>query len=182
MWDGIVNFGEGCVKFGKIIWAVVKKLEWLIPDEKSDEEQKTYNDEYNRAYQEFMDSGGKYSPNAGLTADNIAKAKAEEAVENMRHPERQEQAKSQAESMLAFVNPLSGMVNKNTAPAALDSSTLNIDTLKQAVSTPAPEQNNKIEINIVGATDPQSIQQSAASGVLDGLRQAASSYNQWRDV
>ena len=38
------------------IWAVVKKLEWLIPDEKSDEEQKTYNDEYNRAYQEFMDS------------------------------------------------------------------------------------------------------------------------------
>ncbi|TFN77122.1 hypothetical protein [Escherichia coli] len=177
MWDGIVNFGEGCVKFGKIIWAVVKKLEWLIPDEKSDEEQKTYNDEYNRAYQEFMDSGGKYSPNAGLTADNIAKAKAEEAVENMRHPERQEQAKSQAESMLAFVNPLSGMVNKNTAPAALDSSTLNIDTLKQAVSTPAPEQNNKIEINIVGATDPQSIQQSAASGVLDGLRQAASSYN-----
>lgn len=51
MWDGIVNFGEGCVKFGKIIWAVVKKLEWLIPDEKSDEEQKTYNDEYNRAYQ-----------------------------------------------------------------------------------------------------------------------------------
>lgn len=180
MWDGIVNFGEGCVKFGKIIWAVVKKLEWLIPDEKSDEEQKTYNDEYNRAYQEFMDSGGKYSPNAGLTADNIAKAKAEEAVENMRHPERQEQAKSQAESMLAFVNPLSGMVNKNTAPAALDSSTLNIDTLKQAVSTPAPEQNNKIEINIVGATDPQSIQQSAASGVLDGLRQAASSYNQAR--
>ena len=86
--------------------AVVKKLEWLIPDEKSDEEQKTYNDEYNRAYQEFMDSGGKYSPNAGLTADNIAKAKAEEAVENMRHPERQEQAKSQAESMLAFVNPI----------------------------------------------------------------------------
>ncbi|MCC7803070.1 hypothetical protein INR06_16590, partial [Escherichia coli] len=77
----------------------------------------------------------------------------------------------------AFVNPLSRMVNKNTAPAALDSSTLNIDTLKQAVSTPAPEQNNKIEINIVGATDPQSIQQSAASGVLDGLRQAASSYN-----
>ncbi len=65
MWEGIVSFGEACVKFGKIIWAVVKKLEWLIPDEKTDEEQRVYNEEYNKAYQEFMDGGGKYSPNPG---------------------------------------------------------------------------------------------------------------------
>ncbi|MCC4040366.1 hypothetical protein LL061_08695 [Escherichia coli] len=177
MWEGIVSFGEACVKFGKIIWAVAKKLEWLIPDEKTDEEQRVYNEEYNKAYQEFMDGGGKYSPNPGMAADNVAKAKADEAVDNMRHPERLARAKSQAESMLAFTNPLAGLINKNATSESQSSATLNIDALRQAVASPAPEQNNKIEINIVGATDPQSIQQSAASGVLDGLRQAANSYN-----
>lgn len=83
--------------------------------------------------------------------------------------------------MLAFVNPLSGMVNKNTAPAALDSSTLNIDTLKQAVSTPAPEQNNKIE-NQYCRCDRSAVNTTTASGVLDGLGQAASSTQSWRDV
>ncbi len=177
MWEGIVSFGEACVKFGKIIWAVAKKLEWLIPDEKTDEEQRVYNEEYNKAYQEFMDSGGKYSPNPGLAADNVAKAKADEAVDNMRHPERLARAKSQAESMLSFANPFTGLINKDSTPESQNSAILNIDALRQAVATPAPEQNNKIEINIIGAADPQSTQQAAASGVLDGLRQVASSYN-----
>ena len=106
-----------------------------------------------------------------------SKAKAEEAVENMRHPERQEQAKSQAESMLAFVNPLSGMVNKNTAPAALDSSTLNIDTLKQAVSTPAPEQNNKIESILSVRQIRSQYNNLQRRGCSMDSRQAASSYN-----
>ncbi|EOT8515474.1 hypothetical protein ACNELV_003202 [Escherichia coli] len=177
MWEGIVSFGEACVKFGKIIWAVVKKLEWLIPDEKTDEEQRVYNEEYNKAYQEFMDGGGKYSPNPGMAADNVAKAKAAEAVDNMRHPERLARAKSQAESLLSFANPFTGLINKGSTPESQNSATLNIDALRQAVATPAPEQNNKIEINIIGAADPQSTQQAAASGVLDGLRQVASSYN-----
>ncbi|HBN2099963.1 TPA: hypothetical protein L1209_004645, partial [Escherichia coli] len=144
MWEGIVSFGEACVKFGKIIWAVAKKLEWLIPDEKTDEEQRVYNEEYNKAYQEFMDSGGKYSPNPGLAADNVAKAKADEAVDNMRHPERLAPAKSQAESMLSFANPFTGLINKDSTPESQNSATLNIEALRQAVATPAPEQNNKI--------------------------------------
>ncbi|MCP9660865.1 hypothetical protein [Escherichia fergusonii] len=178
LWDGIVDFGEGCVQLGKIVWAIAKKLDWLIPDEKTDDEQKVYNEEYNKAYQEFMDSGGKYSPNAGLTADNIAKTKAEEAVENMRHPER----KAQAENLFSAMNPMIGLMNSNPnnnveSPPPLNDTTIDIGALKQAVAQPAPEQNNKVEVNIMAAGDPQSIQASAASGVLEGLRKAAPSYS-----
>ncbi|MEX3086130.1 hypothetical protein AB4P17_10020 [Escherichia coli] len=171
LWEGIVNFGEGCVKFGKIIWAVIKKLEWLIPDEKTEEEEKVYKEEYAKAYQEFMDSGGKYSPNAGLAADNVAQAKAKEAVDNMRHPER----KKNAEAIMSLANPFVEAQKAAADPDSLQNATINMDALKQAVAQPAPQQNNKIEVNIMAAGDPQSIQAAAASGVLDGIRQAAPS-------
>ena len=42
----------------------------------------------------------------------FAKAKAAEAVDNMRHPERLARAKSQAESLLSFANPFTGLIIK----------------------------------------------------------------------
>ncbi|ECA8972919.1 hypothetical protein ETB55_21790 [Salmonella enterica subsp. enterica serovar Omuna] len=150
LWGGVVSFGEGCVKLGKIIWALANKLEWLIPDEKSANEETAYNNAYQSAYKEFMDNGGMYAPNAGLAADQYAKMKAEEAAKEARNKEEYAQ-----------------------------SDRLDTDALKQAFAfkMQAPQQNNKIEINIVGATDPAAVQQSAAAGVLEGLRKSNAGYN-----
>lgn len=175
LWAGIVSFGEGCVKLGKIIWALAKKFEWLLPDEeKTDEEQKVYDDEYNKTYKEFMDGGGKYSMDGGLAADSFAKARAEEAVKNMGKPAQP----TNEDALLAFTNPLAGMTKNNSPEGAdLDSATINLDALKQAVAQPAPQQNNTIEVNIIGAADPQAAGKSAEAGVLQAMRKSNSGYN-----
>lgn len=150
IWGGVVSFGEGCVKLGKIIWALANKLEWLIPEEKSASEQTAYNTAYQSAYKEFMDSGGMYAPNSGLAADQYAKMKAEAAARVARNNEEYGQQER-----------------------------LDTDALKQAFAfkMQAPQQHNKIEVNIVGATDPQAVQQSAAAGVLEGLRKSNVGYS-----
>ncbi|MDY9635949.1 hypothetical protein U0A48_23260, partial [Escherichia coli] len=44
-------------------------------------------------------------------------------------------AKSQAESLLSFANPFTGLINKGSTPESQNSATLNLDGLRQVASS-----------------------------------------------
>ncbi|EBG0214452.1 hypothetical protein CBK19_24710 [Salmonella enterica subsp. enterica serovar Hillingdon] len=155
LWEGVISFGEGCVKFGKIIWEIVKKLEWILPDENSEAEEKIYNDAYSAALDEGMKNGYGVGDPTGMAVMNYAKLKAEKAVEDAREQKKQEEQAKENEK-LASAGEIADVYGRYTI---------------------APSQNNKFEININAGpgTDPQAIGKMAYEGAQQAMRE--SQYN-----